>query len=98
MAQLAGALSSNRKVAGSIPSPGRQLIRAFLLHSCFSFSLPLSLKAMKTCPQVSIKKKKKSHRVFYLVATFEKNNVLEFVLSGWGNCTSMYVSVHKREK
>ena len=35
---------------------GRQPIDATLSHKCFSISFPLSLKAMKICPQVRIKK------------------------------------------
>ena len=43
----------------TIPSPGtfgRQLVNASLSHKCFSLSLPLSLKAMKKCPQVRVLK------------------------------------------
>ena len=57
-------------VAGLVPSlvctvPGlsayeRQLINAFPSHRCFFLSLPLSLKAMRKCPQVRIMRKKKT--------------------------------------
>ena len=37
---------------------GRQPTDASLLHQCFAFSLPISLKAMKKRPQVKPKNKK----------------------------------------
>ncbi|KAF6123369.1 C9orf72-SMCR8 complex subunit [Phyllostomus discolor] len=70
MVRLVGRLSHNQKVVGLKPnqgtclssalSPGaceRQLIDISLLHQCFSLSWPFSIKAMKKCPQVRIKKK-----------------------------------------
>ena len=70
VAWVVGASSCNRKGAGSTSSLGaygRQPIHASRLHSCFSLSLPLSLKAMKKCPQVRIRRKTKNS---YFIPSF----------------------------
>ena len=71
VAQWIECQSVNQKITGSVPSQGTclgcgsgtrmrtregQPINASLLHQCSSLSLPLSLEAMKKCPQVRIKK------------------------------------------
>ena len=92
---MVGALSQNRKVVGSVPSQGTYLDFGFDPRSSLSTdrrqkmdaSLPplLSLKAMKKCPWMRIKKKTKPSSVdplrgFRIATHSPKSRVLDQVI------------------